>query len=112
MSSYMAHSDLPQPAIFKHAKPRQDELSTTLQAFLDRHAVNASKLTIDDDNVGRGLVCAFTDGTSKIEGVMLYLKKPEIQNYLEQQGYKCTPSSTTAVIQCVKTKPSSSLAKL
>ncbi|KAL9541886.1 hypothetical protein PS6_010089 [Mucor atramentarius] len=93
MSSYMAHSDLPQPAIFKHAKPRQDELSTTLQAFLDRHAVNAN-------------------GTSKIEGVMLYLKKPEIQNYLEQQGYKCTPSSTTAVIQCVKTKPSSSLAKL
>ncbi|GAN05836.1 hypothetical protein MAM1_0102d05312 [Mucor ambiguus] len=113
MLSYMAHSDLPQPAIFKHAKPYHDELATVLQPFLDRHAAIASKLTIDDDNVGVGLVCAFVDGSSKIDGVMLYLKKPEIQRYLEKQGYKCTSSPDSAVIQCVKAnKSSSSLAKL
>ncbi|KAK4511498.1 ATP-dependent RNA helicase dbp10 [Mucor velutinosus] len=109
----MAHSNLPQPAIFNHVKHHYDELTTTLQPFLDRHAPNASKLTIDDDNVGRGLICAFANGSSKIEGVMLYLKKPEIQRYLEKQGYKCTPCPASTVIQCVMTnKSSSSLAKL
>lgn len=109
----MAHSDLPQPAIFNNVKPRYDELAATLQPFLDRHAANAYKLTIDDDNVGRGLVCAFSNGSSKIEGVMLYLKKPEIQSYLTKQGYKCTQSPTSAVIQCVKANKSSPpLAKL
>lgn len=109
----MAHCDLPQPAIFNNVKPHHDERVTVLQPFLDRHAPNASKLTIDHDNVGRGLVCAFASNSSKIEGVMLYLKKSEIHNYLENQGYECTLSPASTVIQCVKTnKSSSSLAKL
>lgn len=105
----MAHSSLPQPAIFKYVKPCHDELASTLQNFLDCHAANASKLTIDDDNVGRALVCAFTDESSKIEGVMLYVMKQGIQNYLEKQGYKCTSSPGSEIIQCVKSK---TLAKL
>lgn len=109
MPSYMAHSDLPQPAIFKYVKPRHDELASTLQNFLDLYAANASKLTIDDDNVGRGLVCAFADKSSKVEGVMLYVMKQDIQNYLEKQGFKCTSSSGSELIQCVKSK---TLAKL
>ena len=113
MSSYVAHSDLPQPAIFNHVKPHHDERVTILGPFLDRYASTAIKLTIDDDNVGRGLVCAFTSDSSKVEGVMLYLKKPEIQSYLEKQGYKCTLSPASTVIQCVKTNKSlSSLSKL
>jgi hypothetical protein len=94
-SSYMAHKDLPRPALFKSIQKPQNELPEQLQGFLDAHS--GRRFTIDDDSVGRSLVCAIEND---VKGIMLYSMKQEIREYMEKKGFQC--SDRGGVIQCTK----------
>ncbi|KAG2195460.1 hypothetical protein INT47_000425 [Mucor saturninus] len=85
--TFLSHSQLPQPVLFKNIDTSK-EFSHILQPFLDAHSDAATRFTIDDDNVGRGLVCAFFKDP-QIKGVMVYAKKHDIKAYMSQQGYPC-----------------------
>lgn len=96
--SYMAHKDLPRPAVFKSIQKPRNELQEQLQGFLDAHT--GSRFTIDDDNVGRSLVCAVA---GDIKGIMLYSMKEEIKDYMEKQDFQCL-NNGSGVIQCTKSE--------
>lgn len=89
--TFLSHSQLPQPILFKDIDTSKD-LSNLIQIFMDTYAATATRFTIDDDNVGRGLICAFFRD-SQIKGVMVYAKKNEIKEYLTKQGFHCTLES-------------------
>lgn len=97
-STYLLHSQLPQPIRFKDVDTSLD----LLQDFLDKYTPLTNKFTIDDDNVGRGVVCAFLD--EGLEGVMVYAKKDVIKEFMTLQGFQCTlqESNLKPLIQCQK----------
>lgn len=93
----MKHSELPQPILFKDIVKDQD--LAELKKFIDRYSKRASRFTVTDDGVGRGLVCAFLQAGDPIQGIMLYSNKETIKNYFYQQGYY---NSNNTVMTCWK----------
>lgn len=88
MNRFLLHSELPQPIRFKDINTSR-ELDDILQNFIDTYSATATRFITDDDNVGRGSVCAFIRDSSEMKGVMVYAKRNEIKEYLTIQGFQC-----------------------